>query len=584
MRLFMPLLGLAFWLSTLQANSAPPPQAPQPPLETLAKRTYSLQQWISGQLGSEARKTLQTQCAEKRNSSREWICDYIPFLKEWARDYAKDHGMGAGHRKLRLALHHVTEPVLIHGEIRNWDTLRMAPVGRLSRALRAFRLSELYTLEAKALQEKRCPNNVAAAVAAQLEDFPGHATRTEMSHLFEQAAHCTQGKGPKLHDRSILLTRAGLLHYVNQEIPEALADWQRVVEQDPTYSERALYWMWRSCQNFAEWHHCDMLGDRMRKLLSEQFPMSFHRLVMAITLHTKLGLRLNTSSHFNTLTSASPRSQQTSTEANLQLAHPIALWIGGVEALEQDEERDMAAWLAAWILRRGIPSLHVHLSDDEVLLILSHTSDHYKVTHVGDFFLGHPNALNLQSATLLYPVGFLNVLKPHAKEADPYLLLSLAYKESAFNPDATSSANAQGLMQLNPQTALELADGSALDLKDPSVNASLGVPYLESLVKRYDNKLYLALAAYNAGTDNVDGWLRNYPTTDPILFIDLIPFRETRGYVADVLRHYYWYRLIYEPQRLASSLAHETLQALISPSLSAHGDFFSLSPSEPRAP
>ncbi len=62
---------------------------------------------------------------------------------------------------------------------------------------------------------------------------------------------------------------------------------------------------------------------------------------------------------------------------------------------------------------------------------------------------------------------------------------------------------------------------------------------------RYKGNAALTVAAYNAGEDPVDRWLARYPTDDPILFIDLIPYRETRDYVGYVLTNYHWYYRTY---------------------------------------
>ncbi|NDD91764.1 hypothetical protein EBZ37_06740, partial [bacterium] len=76
-------------------------------------------------------------------------------------------------------------------------------------------------------------------------------------------------------------------------------------------------------------------------------------------------------------------------------------------------------------------------------------------------------------------------------------------------------------------------------------NVRLGVKFFRHLVTRFSGKVDLALAAYNAGPERVDDWLRRYQVEDPVLFVDLIPFRETREYVSLISRNYYWYLQIY---------------------------------------
>ncbi|MFP5226036.1 MAG: lytic transglycosylase domain-containing protein [Acidobacteriota bacterium] len=110
-----------------------------------------------------------------------------------------------------------------------------------------------------------------------------------------------------------------------------------------------------------------------------------------------------------------------------------------------------------------------------------------------------------------------------AYDIDADLLASVVRAESAGHSHAVSRAGAQGLMQLMPGTASELGVG---DTFAPSENIQGGSAYLDTLLKRYHENLKLALAAYNAGPAAVDRW-HGIP-----------PYRETRLYVARVIREY----------------------------------------------
>jgi len=138
-------------------------------------------------------------------------------------------------------------------------------------------------------------------------------------------------------------------------------------------------------------------------------------------------------------------------------------------------------------------------------------------------------------------------------KADRAAVFAVARQESMFQTDAISSAGARGLMQLMPGTAEETARKVGVDYSpnrltsDPAYNALLGSTYLGAQLDRFQGSLLLAAAAYNAGPGNANKWIAAYgdPRTDavdPVLWVELIPFVETRKYVQRVLGNYMVYR------------------------------------------
>lgn len=155
---------------------------------------------------------------------------------------------------------------------------------------------------------------------------------------------------------------------------------------------------------------------------------------------------------------------------------------------------------------------------------------------------------------LRFPLAYSDIVAEAADENDltPHLVFAIARQESAFMQDVRSSAGAMGLMQLMPATAQETAKGVGMqitnqDLFRPEVNLQLGSRYLSQLMEQFDDNRILAAAAYNAGPNRVKRWLEETGETPvPLdIWIETIPFGETRGYVQNVLAYsvIYGYRM-----------------------------------------
>lgn len=144
---------------------------------------------------------------------------------------------------------------------------------------------------------------------------------------------------------------------------------------------------------------------------------------------------------------------------------------------------------------------------------------------------------------LLYPKPYLATYKKYGAKygISTSLLLAVSRSESLFDVHARSRTGALGLMQLMPATAVLEANELGLDLDpkldlyDPITNIMLGSKHLSRLLKKYENQEYLAIAAYNAGSNAVDKWMARLPIKDNQLWIELIPYKETRDYVRKVI-------------------------------------------------
>ena len=135
----------------------------------------------------------------------------------------------------------------------------------------------------------------------------------------------------------------------------------------------------------------------------------------------------------------------------------------------------------------------------------------------------------------------------HAAEADerlPHgLLWALMRQESAYDPDVVSPAHAVGLMQLMPDTARPVADELALPRDDarltsPPYAIRVGARILRKLLDQFHGSVPLAVAAYNGGADSVDRWMSRAPGMQLDTFVERIPYKETRDYVAKVMGNF----------------------------------------------
>jgi soluble lytic murein transglycosylase len=155
------------------------------------------------------------------------------------------------------------------------------------------------------------------------------------------------------------------------------------------------------------------------------------------------------------------------------------------------------------------------------------------------------------------PRGYEAIVRENARATGlaPGLVWALIQRESRFAPGAVSPVGAVGLMQLMPETARRIAqemgdkDFDADRVREPEVNVRYGCRYLQGLLQRYGGRTGIAAAAYNAGEDAVDRWLRVRGDIAPDVFVEEIPYKETRAYAMDVQRDFALYGWLYGAER-----------------------------------
>ena len=142
-----------------------------------------------------------------------------------------------------------------------------------------------------------------------------------------------------------------------------------------------------------------------------------------------------------------------------------------------------------------------------------------------------------------FPLSYAPLVQANTepRNLDPSWVMGLMRSESALAADAISHAGARGLMQITPHTATQLARRHSLaysgraQLLDAETNVLFGTTYLRDLMDRFGENPVLVSAAYNAGPNAVDRWIDDGYTGDPAVWIDTLPYFETRDYIPRVL-------------------------------------------------
>lgn len=490
---------------------------------SLRRQALRFHQFVQGDLGPEAEEMLIRSCAAKTQNP---FCFSISRRKLWST-----------FRHLRTEEPKPFPPksvtpfpiTVLNGKIVDLSAARRAEKQPLIKALSQLTLDKVIGIAHQALGENRCPNMAAIAAAATLEDFfPDLDNVKLVSQLYEHAARCMRGEPT---DRENFLVRAALLRVWLKDTDAGIRILSRVRPAD-AFSGRPLYWLYRLY---------DESGDRARaqgiyRKLRRHYPFSFHAIVAASENGDDAAASL--------LSNPAPQKAKRSYGApNL---NRIVLQI---EILHGYQHYDSAAVLVDWAINSFKVSMPLRL-------YLVELGDHKsKVSYLPELFIRKRHLVSRSTLEMAFPKAFASSFEKYSEGVDPLLLMSIACKESKFDTLAISPANARGLMQLSPITGTRLGARAPSDLFDPDINIRLGSTYVKELLGQWGGKGFLVLANYNAGEDALASWLRRFTMQDPLLFIDLIPYRETRDYIGFVLTNYYWYRRLYRNAPVAKIVA-----------------------------
>lgn len=200
--------------------------------------------------------------------------------------------------------------------------------------------------------------------------------------------------------------------------------------------------------------------------------------------------------------------------------------------------------------RPGVSRIVARLLDASGAWHVSHRSGASRITNPDHY----PAPDSIADWSLAYPKPFEESVTQFAAERglDPWLVYAVMREESGFQPRVESWANARGLMQLMLPTAKDMArltgrgDVSARQLFDPAINIELGTMFLRRLGDRFDGNPVCMIAGYNGGAGNVNSWLSARGAMPVDLWVEAIPYPQTRNYVKRVAMSWWIYHWLYE--------------------------------------
>ena len=252
--------------------------------------------------------------------------------------------------------------------------------------------------------------------------------------------------------------------------------------------------------------------------------------------------------------------------------HPIQISQDKLEQFKQRMDfRMVVEWLALDRPKEAKRQWWFALKklDKQDILTAAKYAEQLNLTQTAIFTIA--KAKYWDDVSLRFPLKFKQQIIENAKQQQlpPAIIYGLIRRESAFNEKARSPVGARGLMQIMPRTGKQIArelkvkSHNTKHLFEPSINIKYGAYYYKQLLEQFNGRYALAAAAYNAGPHRVNRWL---PENNPIaadIWIETIPFKETRAYVSAVLT----YALIYQKRLGLNGLNMNDFIQNISPGL-----------------
>ncbi len=394
-------------------------------------------------------------------------------------------------------------------------------------------------------------NRLTGDQQAQLYVFYGiwledHDRWPEALAAFENAAHVAQGPSRKVE----ALWKVGWIQYQREQFPEAIRIFHQIIHATTDsrslslkhMQSQAWYWLARSEDHLGR----VALANQHLGQIRQASPMTYYGQLAQV----KLGVRED----------ALP-SEEELVSNNLQGKNiPLQL-------LQDEHFQKLQALRDVQLSSEAIKELEQvysrHGSDTEAFSHVMALAGEIRAYDIGIRLAMRHFGQTVRSGTLdeaspawsgAFPMGYHSIIQavvpPHV---DPFLVSGLIREESLYSARVVSPVGAVGLMQLMPATAKRVARQLKLSYPEffpnslymPQYNIQLGTHYLGQLLKEFGGNIIHSVAAYNAGPRAVQQWIAKHGHRPGDEFVELIGYRETRGYVKRVIGSYRIYRMLY---------------------------------------
>lgn len=371
-----------------------------------------------------------------------------------------------------------------------------------------------------------------------------------------------------------MLWLAGLYEYIGGNFAKSRSHWEKCLNGpiEPAQTPMTLFWLSMAEQQL---HRVDESREYLNQLLIK-FPLSYYSTIAPIVAKLK--------------SSEDIQSQLLSIFGNPDESRKLILskrWLSvsqprellsrnskvvtamrraeGINKLRNKFLMERAATEFESVLKQVIDEGALTPTEEEAALIYSARLFFASEKFLSTIGITHKIALKNpkfwqkwpEHVHVFFPKPFIEYYIESGREfmIEPETLLAISRQESGFTTSIESHAGALGLMQLMRPTAKKYASlinigTSNIDdlLSEPKNNIKIGAKYLAELTNRYNDYIPAIFAGYNAGENAVDLWMKSRAHSDPLIFIELVPFGETKDYVKNVWRNKAVYSFLNRPK------------------------------------